>query len=238
MQTSITGVYLILTVANMRNALRFEALMKRFSVLLMAVFALFTTTSLAVEVYSPVTVGFIRIDLQADTWHLLGVSFEQDDEEQTGLADVLGTQGIPDGTRVMVWDADDMKYISSMFFSGSWSGDIVLTPGLGFWIRPPVDCVITLAGRASMAEKAAVPVVEGYQLISSPYPGAVIPLDIENPSDGDQIIAFDGVSYVSSMYFGGQWSGSVVLDPGYGYWYRSRDVADRVLEIPRPYGEQ
>ncbi len=188
------------------------------------------------EVYSPNTVGYIRIDLQADQWSLVGIAFNQLEDGSARLADVLGTSGFHNGTEVMAWDG--VGYASSSFFMGTWSGDIELRRGQGFWIKAPADMELYIMGEVPEEEETDFDINEGLHLISAPYP-VIIDLNDEEhlttvPLSGDQIFYIgDSPGYVSMSYFMGSWSGAGILEPGKGYWYLSGD--DQEMQISKPY---
>lgn len=213
--------------------------MKRLAFAVGAFLFILAAATSAVEIFALNTVGFTRVALEANTWHLVGISFEQTDGEAVSLADVLGTAGIPEGTKVMAWDTVGMTYRSSSYFEGAWFGDAVsLPPGKGLWIRSPDDHTLNLMGQVPQTETMGLTITEGFQLISSPYPATVDAVNAQTPVDGDQIISFDGTQYRSVSYYQGAWYGDAdaqTLQSSRGYWYKSASGESRVIEFPRPY---
>ncbi len=180
--------------------------------------------------------GFVRVSLQADSWHLVGLPFNQVADEMVAMADVLGTVGFVNGTEVMAWDG--VGYVASSFFLGTWSGNIELRRGSGFWIKSPVDMDLFMLGQVPDEAETEMNLSQGLQLVSAPYP-ATIDLNDDDvllsvPFNGDQIFFIgDGPGYTSNAYFMGTWSGAGVLEPGKGYWYNSVD--DQEMLIGKPY---
>lgn len=196
------------------------------------------SAAFAAEVYTPNTVGYIRIDLEANQWKLVGIAFDQLDEESVSIAEVLGTTGFANGTRAMVWDTATLSYMTADFFIDAWYGDdITLARGQGFWIRAPEQTELFILGQVPQVEQTALSLMEGLQLFASPYP---VPVDMNDgqvfetdPIDGDRLTSFDGVQYATADYFLGQWYGEVLLQPGQGYWYRSG--GDQEMTVRKPY---
>ncbi len=184
---------------------------------------------------APRTAGFFIRELKAGDWQLVGLPFNQISDEMVALADVLGTVGFVNGTEVMAWDGTG--YAASSFFLGTWSGNIELRRGQGFWIKSPVDTDLYLLGQVPVEADTAIELPRGLQLISAPYP-ATIDLNDEEillsvPFNGDQIFFLgEGSGYTSNAYFMGTWSGAGMLEPGKGYWYDSVDEQDMLIGIP------
>ncbi len=184
---------------------------------------------------APHTAGFIRVPLTAGQWDLVGLPFNQVSDEKVALADVLGTVGFVNGTEVMAWDGTG--YAAASYFLGTWSGNIELRRGQGFWIKTPVDTDLYLLGQVPSEEETAINLSRGLQLISAPYPAASDLNDedvlLSVPFNGDQIFFLgDGPGYTSNAYFLGTWSGAGVLEPGKGYWYDSVDEQEMLLGKP------
>ncbi len=184
----------------------------------------------------PKDAGFVRATLESDDWQLVGLPFNQVADEMVALADVLGTIGFANGTEVMAWDGTG--YAASSFFLGTWSGNIELRRGQGFWIKSPVDTDLYLLGQMPDEADTAIELPRGLQLISSPYPAAIDLNDedilLSVPFNGDQIFFLgEEAGYTSNAYFMGTWSGAGMLEPGKGYWYDSVDEQDML--IGRPY---
>jgi hypothetical protein len=202
------------------------------------VLSVLATAAFAVEVYTPNTVGYIRVELEANQWKLVGIAFDQLEEESISIADVLGTSGFANGTRAMVWDTVALTYKTADFFIDAWYGDAInLVRGQGFWIRSPEATDLFILGQVPEAEQTALSLKEGLQLFCSPYP---VPVDMNDeqvfetdPISGDRLTSFDGVSYATADYFLGQWYGDVLLQPGQGYWYRSS--GDQEITVLKPY---
>jgi hypothetical protein len=186
----------------------------------------------------PRPAGFVRMELAANQWMLAGISFDQPDASAVSLADVLGTTGFANATRAMVWDTATLQYKTADFFAGAWFGEALsLARGQGFWIRSPVELDLFLVGQVPQPEETTLPLLEGLQLFSSPYPVAVDLNDADvftsEPIDGDRLTKFDGVSYSTADFFLGQWFGDAVLQPGLGFWYRSGGEQD--MTVVKPY---
>ncbi len=183
----------------------------------------------------PSVAGYVRMTLESEDWQLVGLPFNQISDEMVALADVLGTIGFVNGTEVMAWDGTG--YVASSFFLGTWSGNIELRRGQGFWIKSPVDVDLYLLGQVPGEADTAIELPRGLQLISSPYPAAIDLNDedilLSVPFNGDQIFFLgEEAGYTSNSYFMGTWSGAGMLEPGKGYWYDSVGEQEMLIGIP------
>ncbi|MCX7819218.1 MAG: hypothetical protein N2652_08430 [Kiritimatiellae bacterium] len=177
------------------------------------------------NVYSKNAVGVIRIDVPTNRWTLISYQLNPLNTSNR-VGDVLGTNGIPDGTVVLLFNG--VQYVGEEYLEGEgWlPGTNVLQRGIGFWIRAPVGFPLYLTGEVPAETNTAVNIGAGYRLISFPYP---VEVDITNSvlnvvaEDGDAILRFTGSGYQAAEYIEGDgWMpGNFKLRVGESYWYKS-----------------
>jgi hypothetical protein len=145
--------------------------------------------------------------------------------------DIFGTS-VPVGT--LVYSFDGTRYQIEEFIEGEpnfWDpGTNDLSRGKGFWYKAPSAGMVSMVGDvpgSSTAATTGVRLVEGFQLLSFPYP---VSTSITNTvlnsvaSVGDIIYQWINGGWALSEFLEGTgWETLVVFQPGEGFWYRRAD---------------
>ncbi len=187
------------------------------------------------NVYSKNAVGVIRVDVPANRWTL--VSYQLNPLNTSNrVGEVLGTNGIPDGMVVLLFNG--ISYVAEEYIEGDgWvPGTNTLPRGVGFWMRAPSAFSLYLTGEVPSETNTTVNLPAGYRLVSFPYP---VDVPISNSvlnvvaQDGDTILRFTGTGYEAAEYIEGDgWiPGNFMLRVGESYWYKS--VSSKVWNEPK-----
>lgn len=188
--------------------------------------AMFALSAVAqTNVFSRNAVGVIRVDIPSNRWALVAAQLDPMNSSNR-ISDVLGTNGIPDGTVALFFNG--IRYVGEEFIEGDgWlPGTNLIQRGMGFWIRAPRAFSMYLTGEVPSQTNTAVSLGAGFQLISFPYP---VEVDITNSvlqvvgQDGDTILRFTGTQYEGAEFIEGDgWlPPNFKLRIGEAYWYRS-----------------
>jgi len=172
------------------------------------------TTSLAApNVYSINVVGYINLDL--DTGFTM-VANQLDNMNGNLVKDLIPSPaGSPSVYKFNGVGYDTMSYLD---FLGGWfptevADVMTLAPGEGLFIQLDQAQTITFVGDVMEGSPLSVPVVQGYQIVSSKVPQAgTLETDLSYvPSDGDNVYLFDPTTqgYKTSSFLGflGGWYG-------------------------------
>ena len=201
--------------------------MKKLSAILVGMSLVAGAVMAAEPVTSVNVVGYVNTPTLAAKYKLLGVSFNKVGGGPMTIIDVLGTNSIPDGAIVFLYDG--LKYVGENFVEGfGWDpGTNDFSRADGFWFTSPNSFDLTMAGEAPSAANAptsTITLAHGYQLLSNPYPTTMI---LSNSglasvaSDGDLVIRWTGTAYSGSSFVQdyGWDPGSLSIGPGEGFWY-------------------
>jgi len=139
----------------------------------------------------------------------------------------------PDGTQVSKFIPATSTFEGITFVDGAWEGDNVnmtLNPGEGVFINPPSSFQVTFVGEVALS--SSVPLVPGFQIISSALPQS-LPLTGTPPAglgfpvaEGDQTFLFDPASdtYKIDSFIDGAWEGDSLGVPtpaiGQAFYYK------------------
>lgn len=201
--------------------------MKKFGAALAAVVTMLTlaTWGQSTNVYSKNAVGVIKVTIPTNRWILVSHQLNPLNTSNR-VQDILGTNGVPDGTVALFFNGT--HYISEEYVDGDgWiPGTNTIARGIGFWVRSPVGFDLFLTGEVPSETNTTVSLLTGYQLVSFPYP---VETDITNSvlntvaEDGDTILRFTGTNYVGAEFIEGDgWlPPDFKLKIGESYWYRS-----------------
>ena len=145
--------------------------------------------------------------------------------------------------------------------SAGFATNVFIPPGTGYWYRNRAeddDHTVTLVGDVVMDDEIAVPIIEGLQILSYPFSSSAVldNMDLTNGAagstafDADNVIIFDNDSGMFKTYwlfshtnpeFDRRWRDSsgfatnVYINPGEGFWYRSRSETSFEWTASRPY---
>jgi hypothetical protein len=170
-------------------------------------------------------VGYIKVDANAGEYKLIGAVFNPLEGEST-VGSVLGTNDVPAGTKVFLYDKSSQKYVQELKHStlGWLPGTNVIQVGDGMWLLSPSDKAFYLMGEVPYDGTNAVEVVAGYQLLTFPYPTGIAITntflnDVAKP--GDKVFTFDGTNYHQALKHStlGWLPADFTLNPGEGFWY-------------------
>lgn len=218
--------------------------MKKISLIVACVGLAGSAAMAADPVYSVNAVGYVKKAMTANAYRLMGAPFAKVNGGNAELtaSDVFGVEGIPDNTKIYLWDGTD--YVPETFYEGyGWDPNTTLiSRSDGFWMTTSLTTDIVLSGEvpsAAYAANTATALAQGYQLITFPYPSAI---SLTNTvlstlaSDNDKIYVWDGTDYVPYTYYDGYgWDPSdLVVQPGDGYWYY-RAGSSVVWNETKPY---
>lgn len=189
------------------------------------------------EVTSVNAVGYIKINVEANKLKMIGTQFIDMNTNSPTVKDVLGTNGIPSGTKVYVYNSG---YSSESFSFGNWvPGTNVIDRTMGFWIKCGTTTNFVLKGEVPAVNKAVL-VKSGLQMISYPFPvGTYFTNTVvgKNAGAGDKAYFYETNGTYSSYSFSfGSWVPSTLyLNPGDAIWYKSGASTNKILSETVPY---
>jgi hypothetical protein len=204
---------------------------------ILAVVALVAMAVQAVEVKSENVAGVISVTVGASEYKLVGVTLDDMDSLNPTLADVLGTDGVPDGT--VVYFFNGTGYEGHTYYADEPSGwftdddelsTVEIDRVTGFWVYAPSSHTFTLTGEVPDYD-TPVMLDSGYQIANYPFPAPVALADSaigQNANDGDVIYVLEGGDYVGHTYYADEPSGwfldddsesPLVFNPGDSFWY-------------------
>jgi hypothetical protein len=140
------------------------------------------------------------------------------------------------GTQIRTWNG--AAYTSAQKSFGNWNTNLVLTPGIGFFIRYPLAAGVvtnTFTGNVLIEQPAGAgggtnnsAITSTFQLLGSKMPiagnltttgvgtfnlGAAL-------ANGSQVRAWNGVSFVSAQKSFGNWNTNLPIDVADGFFVR------------------
>jgi hypothetical protein len=117
-------------------------------------------------------------------------------------------------------------FVSSLYL-GSWSPDLVLNPGEGFWYGANAALTNTFVGEV-MQGSLTNPVPLGFSIKSSQVPQADTLSNLGFPAGfGDTVFYYRSGAFVSSLYLG-SWSPDLTVGVGEGFWVGTSAAANWV----------
>lgn len=177
------------------------------------------------NVYSVNAVGYVRMDVQAGQFYMIGVPLNVIGGGGVTISDLLGTAGCPEGTLAYVYNGQG--YAIEEMLDGAWDpGTNTVQRGKGFWLKPSEQATINLSGEVPGKRNSATTtteLVEGFQMLCFPYPVSV---NLDNAgmalsaSEGDTIYLWNG-GYSIHEFIDGLWDPAITdLAVGQGFWYK------------------
>jgi hypothetical protein len=231
------------------------------AVLILIVGVIFALASYAADTVSSANiVGYVKIDLIPGQYTLAGVNFTANGENPT-LIDILGTNQLTASEnylfadRVSVWNNQTQTYQYYAMYTdhqfypcntrSEWDNaatptNPVLPVGTGFWITPASGATITnevyLSGDIVTVETNAVPLAEGYQMISYPFSSdqSIAMLNTANLTSNanylfaDRIAVWEGNHY---QFYGLYTDGNWYPCNNKAEWDNSIEETDRIISI-------
>jgi hypothetical protein len=211
------------------------------AVILASAALLITSAALAeTNVLSQNAVGYIRKSTAEGNWNLIGMQFDTLDGETIVIGDVLGTNGVPNNTKVFIYDKIGATYLSETYYDGfGWHpGTNAIERGDGVWVKTPASHDFFVMGEVPSAATNNFSLVGGFQIITYPYPvERALTNSILNDiaENNDKLYTFDGTNYTTYTYYDGfGWNpNDLIFEPGMAFWYRSGSGAS--WSEPKPY---
>ncbi|MBT3295704.1 MAG: hypothetical protein HN919_06250 [Verrucomicrobia bacterium] len=214
---------------------------------ILAVVALVAMTVQAVEVKSENVAGVINVSVDAAEYKLIGMSLDDIETLDPTLADVLGTDGVPDGTVVYIFNGlgydPHIYYDGFGWYEGADLSTAVVDRVTGFWVKCPAAHTFSLTGEVPDYD-TTMTLGEGYQIVNYPFPAAVALTDSvigTTAADGDKIYVLDGTDYVPHIYYAGfGWYdgpdlSTLVFNPGDSFWYQRVGTGEVSFDETVPY---
>jgi hypothetical protein len=140
--------------------------MKKLGVILCIIFVA-TCFSSAESVFSANVLGYKRITVPANEYVLVSLNFENADNTVSNLF-----VSLPTGSEILFWDPTAQGYATVSKLRTGWSpsGTNKLEIGSGAFVKVAANTNIVLAGEVPLAPTSTIYTVNGYALVSYPYP--------------------------------------------------------------------
>lgn len=191
------------------------------------------------EVTSVNAVGYIKIDVGANKLGIVGTQFLDMTTNNPTVKDVLGTNAIPSGTKVYIFNGT--AYNTETYSFGAWSpGTNVISKNTGFWIKSSVATNFTLKGEVPTTDTLVL-MRSGLNLVTYPFPvGSYLTNSVigKGAISGDKVYYYNTATanYVTYTFSFGSWSPSTLfLNPGDGFWYKSAASTNKLALELVPY---
>jgi hypothetical protein len=220
--------------------------MKKLSAILVGMSLVAGAVMAAGPVTSVNAVGYVQKSVVANQYVMMANPFSKMEAGATKvtIADVFGTNGIPYGFSVLLFDGTG--YVGETFYGvyGWDPGTTDVSRADGFWVLSPATTNLTLSGEvpaASYASNTSYVIQQGYQMIGFPYPAEIA---LTNTSlatvaaYGDTVLVFNGIGYDGYTYYGSVYGwdpADLVLTPGSGYWYYKPSAGSTNWIETKPY---
>lgn len=150
--------------------------------------------------------------------------------ERVTLAELLGTNSIPTGSIVYLWNSGSSAYVGETFAGGRWlPGTNLIGRSDGFWFKANSTAIITTSGEVpgSSRTNTVTPILPGYNMLAYPYPVSMPIRDMaftNCSAVGDIVYKWNPTNgaWVGTTYIGGttKWTANLVFEPCEGFWYK------------------
>jgi hypothetical protein len=172
------------------------------------------------NVYSLNVVGYVNVPLAAG-FNLIANPLNNTNNSLNTLFPSAGF-----GDAIFTWDSAGSTFVSSLYL-GSWSPNLTLNPGQGFWYGANAAMTNTFVGEV-MQGSLTNPVPAGFSMKSSQVPQADTLSNLGFPAGfGDTVFYYRGGAFVSSLYLG-SWSPDLTVGVGEGFWIGASVAANWV----------
>jgi hypothetical protein len=173
-------------------------------------------SAVAAEVYSVNAVGYVNTPLKAG-FNLVSTPLNAGANK---VSEVMPTA--PEGTLLYTFSA--ATGFSVIQYDGEWlpSGDTVVAPGTGYFMKVGAAATVTYVGEVPQGE-LVIPLVAGFNLVGSKVPQAgKLQADLKyTPADGDLVYTFDTAAGYSVFQYDAEWLPSEpALTVGQGIWIK------------------
>jgi len=172
------------------------------------------------NVYSANVVGYVNTTATAGQFAMWANPLDNGTNNLTSLL-----PSAPNGTVVELWNGVGFQSATKSF--GSWSTNLTILPGTGFFIKFNANTTNTFAGSVAVPVGASVTnsLPAGlFELVGSPIPysdnltGTNLNLQLGN---GSVIEIWTGTGFQSSTKSFGSWSTNLTILPGEGFYVKS-----------------
>jgi hypothetical protein len=185
--------------------------MKKIALLASVLFA----STAAAQTYSVNAVGYINTPLISG----FNLVANQLNTGGNSVAEVYPV--LPDGTMLYTYSADAGFRVIQ--FDGEWlpSGETVVAPGTGHFLRVPAATTVTYVGDVPQGA-LTTPLVAGFNLVGSKVPQTgKLQADLGyQPADGDLIYQYGPGGYTVTQYDGEWLPAEPAVKVGEGLWIR------------------
>jgi hypothetical protein len=182
------------------------------------------------NVYSANIVGYVTVTNAANQYALYALPLDSGSNNLTGLF-----PNAANNSQVLVWTGSGYQGAQKSF--GSWSTNLNLVPGQGFFVKFPANGTNTFVGSIAVPVGGSVTnnfAQNIYALVGSPIPytdtltGTNLNLQLANNS---QILVWNGVGYQGSQKSFGSWSTNLTIVPGEGFFVKSSTATNWVQTL-------
>jgi hypothetical protein len=186
-----------------------------------AILAAGLATSMAQSnVYSLNVVGYVNVPLSTG-FNLIANPLNN---TNNSLSTLIPNAGF--GDTVYTYNPSAGTFTSSLYL-GSWSPDLVINPGEGFWYGANAAMTNTFVGEV-MQGSLTNPIPAGFSIKASQVPQADTLGNLNFPAGfGDTAYFYRNGAYVSSLYLG-SWSPDLTVGVGEGFWIGANAAANWV----------
>ena len=207
--------------------------------LLVTLFAVGTAMA-QTPVYSANTVGYKKLTLDDNTFHLLGLNFITEGSDTPN--DVFGTTTLPEESTIYTWDADAGAYsMSTLGFLGWENNDAVNLYRKGFWLYIPntggqkydvyIKGEVPPEASGTIVLKGNPAGMGNFTLVSLPYPVTKTVGELAGlaavAQEEDTIYTWNGSAYSYTTYgFAGWENPALPVDLSAGFWYFTYSTVD------------
>ena len=194
--------------------------------------------------------GYVTVDIPRGGMVMLRNDFIS---SGTTTSEIFGDT-LPVGTQVSVWNPSktppgyDLDVYQSIRGTRSWSQNLSLARGKGFWVKIPSTAAepsysVTFLGEVPSEANAVMPVAEGLNMVAYAFPVNVLWTNTtlaKNAAVGDEVSVWDpvakayAISQLQSIRGKISWSKPNLSIPiGRSVWYKT--TKPREWTEPKPY---
>ncbi len=190
-------------------------------------------------------VGYVE-DVCPSGFHISGMQFYN----ETNTPETVYGDTLPKGSKVYMFNGTD--YVTAeytdVFVPGTglvtkWDTALDLSLGSGYWVDVPSTTNTILSGDVPLDDTITNSIIEGFQLLSYPYPTDRVVSNLGfSPAKNDKIYVFDGTDYKTSKYTDvfvpgtglvTKWDDETLAIPvGQGFWYETTNITSWIVNRP------
>jgi len=140
--------------------------------------------------------------------------------------------GVSEGTTVFRFNNSRGNFNSDIFHGGGWNRNSNIPGGTGYFVYSDVAQDVALTG-ALLPQGTKFSLLQGFNLVGSIWTTnrTIDQINFPSPQFGDTIYLFDETSqaYQISQFVEGEWTASLVIRPGCGFFVHVTTARDWVL---------